>query len=162
MFTLAPNSTFLTLHIEQYTPDEEVQALAQLLATEGQEAVEKAMWKLDRGWVRIGSRLGYPLAVTRSFETEDGRLFLAMACYEGETLNERIARGPLRIEEALRIARETSDGLAYLMAVSVALMISTYALLNLAMVTSLILTSPCSLSSLVVRGRCDNKPKDGE
>jgi cell division protein FtsW (lipid II flippase) len=39
---------------------------------------------------------------------------------------------------ALRIARETSDGLAYLMAVSMALMISTYALLNLAMVTSLI------------------------
>ena len=39
---------------------------------------------------------------------------------------------------ALRIARETSDGLAYLMAVSIALMISTYALLNLAMVTSLI------------------------
>lgn len=39
---------------------------------------------------------------------------------------------------ALRIARETSDGLAYLMAVSIALMISTYTLLNLAMVTSLI------------------------
>jgi cell division protein FtsW (lipid II flippase) len=39
---------------------------------------------------------------------------------------------------ALRIARETSDGLAYLMAVSIGLMISSYALLNLAMVTSLI------------------------
>jgi cell division protein FtsW (lipid II flippase) len=39
---------------------------------------------------------------------------------------------------ALRIARETSDGLAYLMSVSIALMISSYALLNLAMVTSLI------------------------
>lgn len=39
---------------------------------------------------------------------------------------------------AMRIARETSDGLAYLMAVSIALMISSYALLNLAMVTSLI------------------------
>jgi cell division protein FtsW len=39
---------------------------------------------------------------------------------------------------ALRIARETSDGLAYLMAVSIALMIGTYTLLNLAMVTSLI------------------------
>lgn len=39
---------------------------------------------------------------------------------------------------ALRIARETSDGLAYLMAVSIALMIGTWALLNLAMVTSLI------------------------
>ena len=44
-------------------------------------------------------------------ETADGRLFIAMPCYEGETLNERIARGPLRIEEALRIAREIVDGL---------------------------------------------------
>lgn len=39
---------------------------------------------------------------------------------------------------ALRIARETSDGLAYLMAISIGLMIGSYALLNLAMVTSLV------------------------
>ena len=39
---------------------------------------------------------------------------------------------------ALRIARETSDGLAYLMAISVALMIGSYAFLNLAMVTTVI------------------------
>jgi cell division protein FtsW len=43
----------------------------------------------------------------------------------------------LLVFRALRIARETSDGLAYLMAVSIALMIASYALLNLAMVTSL-------------------------
>jgi serine/threonine-protein kinase len=28
-------------------------------------------------------------------ETEDGRLFLAMPCYQGETLRERIERQPL-------------------------------------------------------------------
>jgi cell division protein FtsW (lipid II flippase) len=39
---------------------------------------------------------------------------------------------------ALRIARETSDGLAYLMSISVALMIGSYAFLNLAMVTGVI------------------------
>jgi cell division protein FtsW (lipid II flippase) len=39
---------------------------------------------------------------------------------------------------ALRIARETSDGLAYLMAVAIALMIGSFALLNLAMVTSVV------------------------
>jgi cell division protein FtsW len=39
---------------------------------------------------------------------------------------------------ALRVARETSDGLAYLMAVSISMMIGSYVLLNLAMVTSLI------------------------
>ena len=33
-------------------------------------------------------------------ETEDGQLFIAMACYTGETLRDRIARGPLPLEEA--------------------------------------------------------------
>lgn len=44
----------------------------------------------------------------------------------------------LLVFRALRIARETSDGLAYLMAVAIALMLGSYTLLNLAMVTSLI------------------------
>ena len=39
-------------------------------------------------------------------ETPDGRVFLAMAYYEGETLKERIARGPLAIDEALDIAMQ--------------------------------------------------------
>jgi serine/threonine protein kinase/tetratricopeptide (TPR) repeat protein len=44
-------------------------------------------------------------------ETDDGQLFLALACYEGETLKERIARGPLPIAEALDIARQVAAGL---------------------------------------------------
>ena len=36
-------------------------------------------------------------------ETPDGRLFLAMAFYEGETLGKRIARGALPVAEALDI-----------------------------------------------------------
>lgn len=36
-------------------------------------------------------------------ETPDGRLFLAMAYYEGETLRQRIARGPMVVDEALNI-----------------------------------------------------------
>ena len=44
-------------------------------------------------------------------ETEDGQLFLAMACYEGETLKDRIARGPLPIDEALDITRQVAEGL---------------------------------------------------
>ena len=44
-------------------------------------------------------------------EAADGRLFIAMAYYEGETLDERIGRGPLRLGDATRIAREIADGL---------------------------------------------------
>jgi len=44
-------------------------------------------------------------------ETEDGQLFLAMACYEGETLKDRISRGPLPIDDALDITRQVAEGL---------------------------------------------------
>ncbi|HOB52301.1 MAG TPA: protein kinase [Acidobacteriota bacterium] len=46
-------------------------------------------------------------------ETDTGQLYIAMACYAGETLRERIARGPLPLEEALRIAQEAAAGLAH-------------------------------------------------
>ncbi|MBD3220567.1 protein kinase [bacterium] len=44
-------------------------------------------------------------------ETEDGQLFLVMARYEGETLQERIARGPLPQDEAIDIAKQVAEGL---------------------------------------------------
>jgi serine/threonine protein kinase len=45
-------------------------------------------------------------------ETADGRLYLVMAHYEGETLKARIARGPLPQEEALGMARQVAADLA--------------------------------------------------
>ena len=45
-------------------------------------------------------------------ETEDGQLYLVMAYYEGETLKERIERGPLAVEEAVDIATQVGQGLA--------------------------------------------------
>jgi serine/threonine protein kinase len=44
-------------------------------------------------------------------ETGEGQLFIAMACYEGEILKERIARGPLPLEEAIDIAQQIGRGL---------------------------------------------------
>ena len=44
-------------------------------------------------------------------ETEEGRMFIAMACYEGESLKEKIERGPLAIEEAIDIGIQISQGL---------------------------------------------------
>lgn len=45
-------------------------------------------------------------------EEEDGRIFLAMALCPGETLRDRIRRGPLPPREAVQIALQIADGLA--------------------------------------------------
>jgi eukaryotic-like serine/threonine-protein kinase len=44
-------------------------------------------------------------------ETNDGQVFISMACYEGETLKEKIAEGSVKIEEALTIAIQICEGL---------------------------------------------------
>lgn len=45
-------------------------------------------------------------------ETEDGRTFISMACYEGETVKQKIVRGPLDVGEAIAIAIQVAQGLA--------------------------------------------------
>ena len=44
--------------------------------------------------------------------TADGRLYLVMAHYEGETLKERIGQGPLPLDDAIDIATQVGQGLA--------------------------------------------------
>ncbi|MEA2692129.1 MAG: eukaryotic-like serine/threonine-protein kinase, partial [Acidobacteriota bacterium] len=45
-------------------------------------------------------------------ESADGQLFLAMACYDGETLRARIERGPLPVHEAALLAAQVAAGLS--------------------------------------------------
>ena len=44
-------------------------------------------------------------------ETNNGQIFISMACYEGETLKEKIENGPLKIEEVLKITLQICEGL---------------------------------------------------
>jgi eukaryotic-like serine/threonine-protein kinase len=45
-------------------------------------------------------------------ETENGDLFIVMDYYQGESLKERISRGPLEIEDAVGIALQIAGGLS--------------------------------------------------
>jgi serine/threonine protein kinase len=63
---------------------------------------------------RTASRLEHPniCTVFETDETDDGRLFIAMAFCEGESLKRKIQRGPLALPEALSIAAQVAAGLA--------------------------------------------------
>ncbi len=45
-------------------------------------------------------------------ETEDGKTFMVMPCYEGQTLAERLEEGPMAVDQAMEIFRQTAQGLA--------------------------------------------------
>ncbi len=45
-------------------------------------------------------------------ETEDGHVFISMDCYEGETLKQKIARGPLPVDQVMDIVCQMAEGLA--------------------------------------------------
>ncbi len=63
---------------------------------------------------RVFAALDHPSIATifEVGETEDAGVFLVMAFYEGETLADRIARGPIPPSNACRIARDIADALA--------------------------------------------------
>jgi serine/threonine protein kinase/tetratricopeptide (TPR) repeat protein len=44
-------------------------------------------------------------------ETKDGRLFICMALYEGETLTEKMKKGPLKVGEVIDIALQVAEGM---------------------------------------------------
>jgi serine/threonine protein kinase len=46
-------------------------------------------------------------------ELDDGQLFMVMPWYEGETLKQKIARGPLDVDEAIDYGSQVARGLAH-------------------------------------------------
>jgi tetratricopeptide (TPR) repeat protein len=63
---------------------------------------------------QAASALDHPNVATiyQIGETSDGRRFIAMARYEGDTLRERLSHGPIKPREAFDIARQVASGLA--------------------------------------------------
>lgn len=72
----------------------------------------QACARLDRE-ARAVSALDHPNICTlyEIGEADDGRLYLALACYDGETLAERLERGPLAPDDAAQIAAQMARGL---------------------------------------------------
>ncbi len=63
---------------------------------------------------RAASALDHPNICTifETDETEDGKVFIAMACYTGETLKQKIDRGISNLDEATSIALQIAQGLS--------------------------------------------------
>jgi serine/threonine protein kinase/tetratricopeptide (TPR) repeat protein len=76
----------------------------------GAEAVQRFVRE-----ARAASRLDHPnIATVHEIDTSgDGRRFIAMAYYDGETLDTKIERGPLPIDEALDYALQMAAGLTH-------------------------------------------------
>ena len=64
--------------------------------------------------VRRAAELGHPniCAVAETGDIGDGRLYMVLICYDGETIRERMRRGPLPVEICIAIARQMAEGLA--------------------------------------------------
>src|SRR5215813_12517702 len=61
---------------------------------------------------KVLAALNHPnIAALYGMEHADGKHFLVMELVEGETLAERIRRGPVPVEEALRITHQIAEAL---------------------------------------------------
>jgi len=63
---------------------------------------------------RAASALDHPniCAIHEIDETPEGQMFIVMPCYEGESLQAKIERGRLKLDEAVEIAIQVASGLA--------------------------------------------------
>jgi hypothetical protein len=61
------------LSVDHYAGDAEVQRLTGVLAEKGPYSLRDELWKHSAGYLRIGGRLGYPVAAVLSQDTATGR-----------------------------------------------------------------------------------------
>ncbi len=61
---------------------------------------------------KLLASLNHPnIATIHGLEQQDGKRFLVMELVEGETLAQRIAKGPLPVDETLEVCRQITEGL---------------------------------------------------
>jgi len=80
------------------------------IAPQGIESAEEKARFLHEA--QAAASLSHPnICVIHEIDEAGGRLFMAMEYVEGESLKERIAHGPLKIDETLDIALQAAQGL---------------------------------------------------
>ena len=61
---------------------------------------------------KAAAALNHPnICAVHEIDEADGKSFISMAFLEGESLDKKIAQGPLKLEEALSIAQQIAEGL---------------------------------------------------
>ena len=73
-----PSTLPVVIHIDRYSTAAEEQKLAGILAKKGPDGLRDALWDLEKGYIRIGSSLGYPIAVVLEKPTATGRVITMM------------------------------------------------------------------------------------
>ena len=80
------------------------------IAPQGIESAEERARFIHEA--RAAASLSHPnICTIHEIDEADGRLFLAMEYVEGESLKDRIAHGPLKIDETIDIAVQIAQGL---------------------------------------------------
>ncbi len=94
--------------------DEELGRTVALKFLQARYHADDSAGKRFRREARIVAGLEHPNICTihEIGESADGRLYIAMPLYDGETLAERIDRGPLAVDDAVQVAAQVARGLA--------------------------------------------------
>lgn len=75
----AGGTAYMTFHVDRYATDSEVQALAQILGEQGEEALLKSITALDPGgWIKVGNGLRYNFRVVRAMQTPEGQMLVGI------------------------------------------------------------------------------------
>jgi hypothetical protein len=74
----SPTTLPVVIHIHRYSTDAEIRKLAAILADKGPDGLRDALWDLEKGYIRFGGGLGYPIAVVTSKKTAVGRVVRIM------------------------------------------------------------------------------------
>ncbi len=73
------NNNFFRIHVTGFSTPEEIVQYANLLKEKGPDALVSALDKAqEKGFIQIGSSLGYHIAAIRSIDTDTGRIIRAV------------------------------------------------------------------------------------